>query len=119
LAQPDDPQRAVESAVEMLRVFAGLGNRGGLDLEGLGLSLGLHSGEAIVGNIGSERVMDYTVVGDTVNVAKRLQERAAGGQILLSEATFRLVKRVRAHKQPPMRLIGRKGSITAYAIGGK
>jgi hypothetical protein len=37
----------------------------------------------------------------------------------LSEATFKLVKRVRAHKQPPMRLIGRKGSITAYAIGGK
>jgi adenylate cyclase len=119
LAQPDDPQRAVESAVEMLRVFAGLGKQGGLDLEGLGLSVGLHSGEAIVGNIGSERVMDYTVVGDTVNVAKRLQERAAGGQILLSEATYKLVKRVRARKQPPLKLLGRKGSITAYAIGGK
>jgi adenylate cyclase len=119
IAQPDDAQRAVETAVEMLRVFAGLGKRGGLDLAGLGLSLGLHSGEAIVGNIGSERVMDYTVVGDTVNIAKRLQERAAGGQILLSAATFGQVKRIRARKRPPMRLRGRKGSITAYAIGAK
>lgn len=119
LALEDDAQRAVESAVEMSRVFAALGRQGGLDLEGLGLSVGLHSGEAIVGNIGSERVMDYTVVGDTVNVAKRLQERAAGGQILLSEATFRMVKRIRARKQPPLRLIGRRGAITAYTIGGK
>jgi len=119
LALEDDAQRAVESAVEMLRVFAALGRQGGLDTEGLGLSVGLHSGEAIVGNIGSERVMDYTVVGDTVNVAKRLQERAEGGQILLSEATFQMVKRIRARKLPPLRLIGRRGAITAYTIGGK
>jgi class 3 adenylate cyclase len=63
--------------------------------------------------------MDYTVVGDTVNVAKRLQERAEGGQILLSEATFQLVKRIRARKLAPLRLIGRRGAITAYTIGGK
>jgi class 3 adenylate cyclase len=83
------------------------------------LAIGINSGEAIVGNIGSERVMDYTVVGDTVNVAKRLQEKAAGGQILLSETTYSLVKRIRARKRPPMRLIGRRGAITTYAIGGK
>jgi class 3 adenylate cyclase len=119
LAAADDPQRAVDSGREMMRVFRGLGQQGGLDLRGLGLSVGLHSGEAIVGNIGSERVMDYTVVGDTVNVAKRLQELADGGQILLSEATYRLVKGVRARRQPPLQLMGRQEPITAFAIDDK
>ena len=120
LAADDDAQRAVETAVEMhARLRRAWASRAGWICEGLGLSVGLHSGEAIVGNIGSERVMDYTVVGDTVNVAKRLQERADGGQILLSEATYRLVKRIRARKRPPLRLIGRRGPITAYTIGGK
>jgi class 3 adenylate cyclase len=119
LAAADDAQRAVETAREMMRVFRALGQQGGLDLRGLSLSVGLHSGEAIVGNIGSERVMDYTVVGDTVNVAKRLQELADGGQLLLSEATYRLVKGVRARRQPPLQLMGRQEPITAYAIDDK
>jgi class 3 adenylate cyclase len=119
LAAADDAQRAVETAREMMRVFRALGQQGGLDLRGLSLSVGLHSGEAIVGNIGSERVMDYTVVGDTVNVAKRLQELADGGQLLFSEATYRLVKGVRARRQPPLQLMGRQEPITAYAIDDK
>ena len=119
VAAADDPQRAVDTGREMMRVFRGLGQQGGLDLRGLSLSVGLHSGEAIVGNIGSERVMDYTVVGDTVNVAKRLEELADGGQILLSEATYRLVKGVRARRQPPLQLMGRQEPITAFAIDDK
>lgn len=119
VAAADDAQRAVETSREMMRVFRSLGEQGGLDLRGLSLSVGLHSGEAIVGNIGSERVMDYTVVGDTVNVAKRLQELADGSQILLSEATYRLVKGVRAKRQPPLQLMGRQEPITAYAIEEK
>jgi len=115
----DDAQRAVETAREMMRVFRALGEQGGLDLRGLSLSIGLHSGEAIVGNIGSERVMDYTVVGDTVNVAKRLEELADGGQILLSEATYRQVKGVRARRQPPLQLVGRQEPIAAFAIDEK
>src|SRR3972149_726218 len=50
------------------------------DMASLSLGVGLHSGEAIVGNIGSEKLMGYTGVGGTVKVAKRLQERALGGQ---------------------------------------
>lgn len=115
----DDAQRAIETAREMMRVFRALGEQGGLDLRGLSLSIGLHSGEAIVGNIGSERVMDYTVVGDTVNVAKRLEELADGGQILLSEATYRQVKGVRARRQPPLQLVGRQEPIAAFAIDDK
>ena len=54
--------------------------------------MGLHTGLVIVGAIGDNLRMDYTAVGDTTNVAARLQNAAAPGQIVLSEATHRLVK---------------------------
>ncbi|MBI5035478.1 MAG: PAS domain-containing protein [Chloroflexi bacterium] len=50
--------------------------------------IGLHTGDAVVGNIGTNDLMNYTAVGDTVNIAKRLQENAENGQILISRQTF-------------------------------
>jgi len=118
VAEQDDAQRAVDSALEMQRRFIGLRKKHKADFEGLGLGIGLHSGDAVVGNIGSEAVMDYTVVGDVVNVAKRLQERASGGQILLSEATHGLVKVKGAVAMEGIELPGRQGAVRAYRIGG-
>lgn len=90
LARPDDAHRALATALEMQRRFSDLREKKEhqilQSLEGLGV--GVHSGEAIVGNIGSERVMDYTVVGSTVNIARRLQEVARPGEILISERTY-------------------------------
>jgi adenylate cyclase len=114
----DDAQRAVESAMEMQQVFKGLQETGGGRLEGLALGIGLHTGEAVVGNIGSEKVMDYTAVGDTVNVAKRLQEKAGGGQVLISQATRRVVKGIRTRKVPPVRLPGRQDVVPAFRVLG-
>ena len=51
------------------------------------VGIGLHTGEATIGYIGSEQRSEYTAIGDTVNVAARLEGTAAGRQILLSEAT--------------------------------
>ena len=116
VAGDDDAQRAVNTAIEMHRLFDVLRQEAGKDMAGLGLSVGLHSGEAIVGNIGSEKVMDYTVVGDTVNVAKRLQEAAQAGQILLSQATIGQAPNVRAIKLGPFQLPGRDEPIDAYRI---
>ncbi len=58
------------------------------------LSIGLHSGEMICGNIGSEKLkrLDYTVIGDVVNTAQRLQDAAQPGQILLEESDYQKVK---------------------------
>jgi class 3 adenylate cyclase len=86
-------------------------------LAGLGLGVGLHSGEATVGNIGSEKVMDYTVIGDVVNVAKRLTEEAPAGEILISEATYALVREiVEAEALGPRAIRGRAQPVTVFAM---
>jgi adenylate cyclase len=116
LAAEDDATRAVKTAVEMQRLFVSLRKEGGPGVHQLGLGVGLHSGEAIVGNIGSEKVMDYTVVGDTVNVAKRLQEQARGGEVLISEQTYQQTKGIKAERMDPVVLPGRREPITPYRI---
>ena len=116
IAGEDDAKRAVDTAIEMQQLFRELRGEVGEELEGLGLGIGLHSGEAVVGNIGSEKVMDYTVVGDVVNVAKRLQEQATGGQILLSLATYEQAHRTDGERLEPIQVIGRREPIPAYII---
>ncbi len=116
VSEKDDPQRAVDTAIAMQRVFGMLKEDAENDLEELALGIGLHSGEAVVGNIGSSSVMDYTVVGDVVNVAKRLQESASGGEILVSDDTYHLIQGVDAQEMMPVQLPGRQEPITAYLI---
>jgi adenylate cyclase len=86
------------------------------DFAGLGLGIGLHTGDAVVGNIGSDQVMDYTVVGDVVNVAKRLQELSRSGQVVMSEATYRLVNAPDANRLEEVRLPGRERGVDAYLV---
>jgi adenylate cyclase len=116
VAEDDDAQRAVDTAVEMQRHFRELCEGQAEELASLGLGIGLHTGEAVVGNIGSERVMDYTVVGYVVNVAKRLQNIARGGQILISEITYDLIEGVEAKKLESVHLPHLQEPITAYLI---
>jgi class 3 adenylate cyclase len=119
VSEPDDAKRAVTTAIEMRDTFAALCQASGERFAGLGLGIGLHTGEATVGNVGSERVMDYTVIGDTVNVAHRLQEAARSGEILISEATFRLVEAaVRVRRVDTRRLSGRSQAVVVYSLTG-
>ncbi len=119
VAGDDDAQRAVATAVEMQQLFEQMRDDPDIDLKGLGLGVGLHSGEAIVGNIGSSRVMDYTVVGDVVNVAKRLHDRAKRGQILFSSETYKELKGVKAKKLRSVKLPGRQKQVSLYRISVK
>lgn len=117
LSSPDDPLRAVRTALEMQAVFEKLRAAPGSLLDDLRLGIGLHSGEATVGNIGSERVMDYTVIGDTVNVAERLTEEARPGEILISQATYDLVKdHIVAESSESRAIRGRTEPVTVYAL---
>ncbi len=108
LPQPDHALQAVRAAVCLREATARLHTRLPEMLR-LGYGIGVHTGEAVVGNVGTQQQMNYTAIGDAVNLAKRLQEDAASGQILLSGQTYaRVCAFVRATPLPPRRVKGRR-----------
>lgn len=86
----DHARRAVDCATQMQRAMDEVNalNRA-KDLPEVEIGVGVHTGEVIVGNIGSERRTKYGVVGDAVNLTSRIESFTRGGQVLVSEQTFR------------------------------
>jgi class 3 adenylate cyclase len=90
LARPDDARRAVGCAVAMQASMAELNRRNEAEgLPRLEMGIAVHTGEVVVGNVGSERRTKYGVVGSAVNHAGRIESFTVGGQVLISEATLR------------------------------
>src|SRR5690349_22012260 len=92
-ATPDDASNALNAAVAMQRRMLGINRE--LRDEGfpeIGVGMGLHTGEVVVGYIGSERRSEYTAIGDTVNTSSRLESNAQGGEILISDATAKAAR---------------------------
>ncbi len=91
LPQSNHPIRAVRAAWRMRHAVRQLHRRlpPAYHLE-FGIGVGI--GDAVVGNIGTAQMMNYTVIGDSVNKVKRLQENAKGGQILISQITYHMVQ---------------------------
>jgi adenylate cyclase len=90
VARPDDAQRAVACAVAMQEALVGLNRANEAEgLPRLEMGIAVHTGDVIVGNIGSERRTKYGVVGSAVNHAGRIESFTVGGQVLISDATLR------------------------------
>lgn len=87
--QPDHALRACRAALAMQQAIAPIAAEAP-DMPRFGI--GVNTGEALVGNIGSEVVRNFTAIGDTVNLASRLQTRAEGGQVLINASTYAQVR---------------------------
>jgi class 3 adenylate cyclase len=114
----DHARRALAAAEDMMRFLEAANDewREKYDVE-IRLGIGVNSGEAIVGNIGSQKRMEYTVIGDVVNVAARLEAIAAPNQVLVAEGTQRLVgDAFSLRRLGDKRLTGRKTETTVYAL---
>ena len=98
----DHPKRAVRAALQILSGVKRLAPD-----EQLNLGAGIATGEAFVGNVGGGLVTDYTVLGDTVNVAARLQAAAASGELLITEETYNHIEA--EFTQAPSRELQLKG----------
>ncbi|MGV3664702.1 MAG: adenylate/guanylate cyclase domain-containing protein [Leptospira bouyouniensis] len=89
----DDALRAVKTAVAMMHEIESLNQKQKNPEDKINVGIGIHTGEAIVGNIGSDRRLDYTVIGDNVNLASRIEglTKHYNCPILISEATYKQV----------------------------
>jgi adenylate cyclase len=112
IGRNDHAKRAVATAAEIMRESSTAASA-----ERFGIGVGIATGEAFVGNVGGGEVADYTVIGDTVNVAARLQSEAAAGEILISQETYaRVVMELPYAKRHELLLKGKSEPVIAWEI---
>jgi adenylate cyclase len=118
LGDPRDPDHAMDAAIKMIRELDTLNGRWrGAGKPELQIGIGLNVGEAFAGNIGSERRMEYTVIGDTVNTASRLCSAAGPREILISDEFRRaLTTPPKLTEMPPMELKGKSQPVPVYRV---
>jgi adenylate cyclase len=118
LPQPDHTLRAVKSALALRDAVAAL--HAELPKEAhLDFGVGIHYGEAVLGWIGTEKRLEFTSLGDSVNTTKRIQENAAKNQILISrEAYERVVDDIEARPFVPVSAKGKTQPIEVYDVLG-
>lgn len=119
---PDHARRAVQTAVEMQQALEVLNREwaGQLGLE-VAMGIGVHTGEVYAGNIGSKRRIEYTVIGDPVNVASRVQEltKPLGARILITEETLaHLGEMAEVKDQGVQEIRGRSHPVRVFEVLG-
>lgn len=114
-ALQNDAEAAVRAAVNMQKSLEELNKISGRPP--LHIGIGIHTGEAVVGFLGTERRMDYTAIGDTVNVASRLTSQAGAGQIVISNATHaQICREINCSQLSAMKLKGRDEPIEVHEV---
>lgn len=123
--QPDHAARAVRAAVEIVRRVHGLGDRWkDLGAERFRIGIGVHTGKAVVGTVGSPGRLDYTAIGDTVNTAARIESanKELQSEALISQATFLALpreerERILATGEPKsLSVKGKQKTLQVYSV---
>ncbi len=110
VAHENDPERALRAALDMMAEVRSMP-------QGIGLHVGVNSGEVLAGKIGSDAKMEYTVMGDAVNVAQRLTSAAPSGQVYVSPSVHRLTKHLFEFEElAPFTVKGKRGEIHAHRL---
>ena len=112
--------RAVRASIRMQQELAGLKLRWRTtrpEVANLLMRVGINTGEMIAGNVGSETRMDYTVIGDNVNVASRIESNGVGGEVHISEATYAYVRGfIQAVRLAPIQVKNRVAPVQIYSV---
>jgi class 3 adenylate cyclase len=118
IAHEDDPQRAVLAALDMtaaIREFKeDIRREMGIEFD---VRIGINTGPVVVGDVGSAHAMEYTAMGDAVNVAARMEQTAKPGQIQVSQETYRLIEPFfEAEALGGVELKGKSEPVPAYRV---
>jgi len=116
IPQEDHTLRAVKAALGLRNSIEELHKNFPPEFQ-LGFGVGIHFGPAILGLVGTEKRIDYTAIGDSVNTAKRIQENASKGQILISDDAFKLVSdQIVVQKVEPILAKGKRQPLKVYEV---
>lgn len=118
IAHEDDANRAISAAIEMQQVLAKLNEKWAAQgRQPVNIGIGINFGEVFAGNIGSERRLEYTVIGDPVNTASRLCSKAGPGEIIISEPFYKALKKPpKVEALDPMQLKGKAQAVPVYRV---
>jgi adenylate cyclase len=114
----DDPVRAIKAALKMRQELDQLKEQGVLDHQ-FNIRIGINTGTVVAGNIGSPKRLEYTVIGDPVNIASRLESNAKPNQILIGKETHDMVKDQFETKEIGLQTLkGRDAQVMAFEVLG-
>src|SRR5690348_7698462 len=118
IAHEDDPERAVRCGLDLVRAIDELAASNRMSEPGqLRVRVGINTGPVVVGVVGTEKANEYTAMGDTVNVAARMQGSARPGSVLVTAATYRFVSQVvESVDVGQLELKGKSDTVHAYEI---
>jgi PAS domain S-box-containing protein len=118
IPQPDHVLRAVRAALAIQEQVIELHQEFQEEFR-LHFGIGIHLGEALLGLVGTQKRLEYTAIGDSVNIAKRLQENALPGQILISQQAIGSLKgEVRLGSLSPMEVAGKTRPLDVFEVLG-
>ncbi len=118
VAHENDPERAIRAALDIIaeakQYTAKLEDRG---ITGFNVRVGINTGLVVVGEVGSDLRVEYTAMGDAINLAARIESAAEPGTVLISEATHRLIAPLfQTVALGPIRVKGRKEPVPVYRV---